>query len=44
MYSGGAPCKFDKILTKIERITGKTLEEAPESIKSGETAMVRMVP
>jgi len=37
-------CKFQKIQTKIDKRTGKTMEEAPPFIKSGEAAMVELVP
>jgi elongation factor 1-alpha len=37
-------CKFDHIESKIDRRTGKVMEEEPKAIKSGDAAMVRMVP
>lgn len=37
-------CKFDEIESKIDRRTGKVLEAEPKAIKSGDAAMVRMVP
>jgi len=37
-------CKFDVIENKIDRRTGKVIEEEPKAIKSGDAAMVRMVP
>nr|XP_027202185.1 elongation factor 1-alpha-like [Dermatophagoides pteronyssinus] len=37
-------CKFQKLLSKIDRRTSKVVEENPESIKSGDAAMVEMVP
>merc|ERR1712050_162013 len=37
-------CKFDKIVSKIDRRTGKVLEEGPEFIKSGDAAMVQCLP
>ncbi|CAR24271.1 translation elongation factor EF-1 alpha [Lachancea thermotolerans CBS 6340] len=37
-------CRFDELLVKIDRRTGKTLEEAPKFIKSGDAAMVKFVP
>lgn len=37
-------CKFEELLTKVDRRSGKTLEDAPKNIKSGEAAMVRLVP
>jgi len=37
-------CKFDVITAKIDRRTGKTIEEAPSFIKSGDAALVKLVP
>ncbi|EPQ31109.1 translation elongation factor EF-1 alpha [Pseudozyma flocculosa PF-1] len=37
-------CKFSEILEKIDRRTGKSVETAPKFIKSGDAAMVKMIP
>jgi elongation factor 1-alpha len=37
-------CKFEELLEKVDRRTGKSIEDAPKTIKSGESAMVKMVP
>ncbi|ODQ82886.1 hypothetical protein BABINDRAFT_164616 [Babjeviella inositovora NRRL Y-12698] len=37
-------CKFEELLTKIDRRTGKTQEEFPKFIKSGDAAIVKMIP
>jgi elongation factor 1-alpha len=37
-------CKFVEIKEKCDRRSGKVLEEAPKAIKSGDAAMVLMVP
>ena len=37
-------CKFDELLAKVDRRTGKTTEENPQFIKSGDAAMVKLVP
>jgi len=37
-------CKFETIVSKIDRRTGKVLEEGPQFIKSGDAAMVKLVP
>ncbi|WZH48812.1 P-loop containing nucleoside triphosphate hydrolase protein [Fusarium acuminatum] len=37
-------CKFAEILEKIDRRTGKATESAPKFIKSGDSAIVKMVP
>eukprot|EP00189_Rhodosorus_marinus_P003218 CAMPEP_0113967406 /NCGR_PEP_ID=MMETSP0011_2-20120614/8909_1 /TAXON_ID=101924 /ORGANISM="Rhodosorus marinus" /LENGTH=452 /DNA_ID=CAMNT_0000980279 /DNA_START=59 /DNA_END=1417 /DNA_ORIENTATION=- /assembly_acc=CAM_ASM_000156 len=37
-------CKFKELLVKIDRRTGKTVEETPKMIKSGDAALVNMIP
>ncbi|UZP37798.1 hypothetical protein NXS19_005614 [Fusarium pseudograminearum] len=37
-------CKFAEIQEKIDRRTGKATEAAPKFIKSGDSAIVKMVP
>ena len=37
-------CKFAELLEKVDRRTGKSIEEAPKFVKSGDAAMVRMIP
>jgi elongation factor 1-alpha len=37
-------CKFAEILVKVDRRTGKELEAAPKMIKSGDAAMVKLIP
>jgi elongation factor 1-alpha len=37
-------CKFQEILTKIDRRTGKELEKLPKNVKSGDAAMIVLVP
>merc|ERR1712121_68079 len=37
-------CKFDTILEKIDRRSGKKLEDNPEKVKSGDSALVEMKP
>ncbi|ORC89366.1 putative EF-1-alpha [Trypanosoma theileri] len=37
-------CKFAEIESKIDRRSGKELEKNPKAIKSGDAAIVRMVP
>lgn len=37
-------CRFDEIQSKMDRRTGKTLEENPKFIKAGDSAIVKMVP
>merc|ERR1712187_925421 len=37
-------CKFAELLEKIDRRTGKATEASPKFIKSGDAAIVKMVP
>mmetsp|Transcript_4114 Transcript_4114/g.8888 ORF Transcript_4114/g.8888 Transcript_4114/m.8888 type:complete len:435 (-) Transcript_4114:81-1385(-) len=37
-------CKFAEIQNKMDRRSGKILEDAPKFIKSGDSAMVKMIP
>jgi elongation factor 1-alpha len=37
-------CKFSELLQKVDRRTGKAMEEAPKNIKNGDSAIVLMVP
>ena len=37
-------CKFAELLEKIDRRSAETLEDNPKMIKSGDTAIVKMIP
>jgi len=37
-------CKFDELLEKIDRRSGKKLEDNPKEVKSGDAAIVNMIP
>merc|ERR1712032_1659935 len=37
-------CKFSELLEKIDRRTGKSVENSPKFIKSGDAAIVKMIP
>lgn len=37
-------CKFAELLEKIDRRSGKTLEENPKCVKSGDAAIVKLMP
>jgi len=37
-------CKFNEILSKIDRRSGKETEKFPKNIKSGDAAMVNLIP
>ncbi|KAF8819142.1 putative elongation factor 1-alpha (EF-1-ALPHA) [Cardiosporidium cionae] len=43
-HTAHVACKFQKILKKIDKRSNVTLEEEPQSIKSGDSAIVRMEP
>jgi len=37
-------CKFKELITKVDRRSGQELEQTPKSVKSGDAAMVLLVP
>jgi elongation factor 1-alpha len=37
-------CKFSELLSKVDRRTGKETEKDPKSIKSGDAAIVKLIP
>eukprot|EP01080_Neovahlkampfia_damariscottae_P004998 gene4998-8596_t len=37
-------CRFDKLISRLDKRTNKLLEENPEFIKKGEAAMIEIVP
>jgi len=37
-------CKFSKICSKIDKRTGKVMEDEPKFIKSGDAGMVELIP
>jgi len=37
-------CRFEELLEKIDRRSGKSLEDHPKFIKSGDAAIVKMIP
>ncbi|OJD20133.1 elongation factor 1-alpha [Blastomyces percursus] len=37
-------CKFSELIEKIDRRTGKSVEDNPKFIKSGDAAIVKMIP
>jgi len=37
-------CKFHELLTKVDRRSGKELEKEPKNIKSGDAAIVKLLP
>jgi elongation factor 1-alpha len=37
-------CKFSELLEKIDRRSGKKIEDAPKFVKSGDAAIVKMIP
>eukprot|EP00753_Platysulcus_tardus_P003670 PLAT12479.1.p1 GENE.PLAT12479.1~~PLAT12479.1.p1 ORF type:complete len:443 (-),score=136.53 PLAT12479.1:189-1517(-) len=43
-HTAHVACRFAELKTKMDRRSGKTLEESPKAIKSGDAAMVTMIP
>eukprot|EP01006_Ploeotia_vitrea_P048351 TRINITY_DN67224_c2_g1_i7.p2 TRINITY_DN67224_c2_g1~~TRINITY_DN67224_c2_g1_i7.p2 ORF type:complete len:441 (-),score=218.83 TRINITY_DN67224_c2_g1_i7:510-1832(-) len=43
-HTAHVACKFEKLLMKMNKRTGQKLEDEPEFVKSGEAAMVKLVP
>merc|ERR1711997_1137561 len=43
-HTAHVACRFDKLLEKIDRRTGKKVEDSPKFIKSGDAAIVEMLP
>jgi len=37
-------CKFAELLTKVDRRSGKEIEASPKNIKSGDAAIVKLIP
>jgi len=37
-------CRFDELLSKVDRRTGKETEKEPKAVKSGDAAMVKLIP
>jgi len=37
-------CKFAELITKVDRRSGKELEAGPKNLKSGDSAIVKMIP
>ena len=37
-------CKFNELLEKIDRRSGKKLEDNPKMVKSGDAAIIQLVP
>ena len=43
-HTSHIPCKFQKIRAKIDKKTGKDCEEEPPYLKSGDAAIIELVP
>jgi len=43
-HTAHVACQFQEILSKVDRRTGKELEKEPKFIKTGDSAIVKMVP
>ena len=42
-HTAHVACKFEELIEKIDRRSGKKLEDAPKFVKSGDAAIVKMV-
>lgn len=40
----GAPCRLQSIIATIDKKTGKVIKNEPESLKTGDSALVEFVP
>ena len=43
-HTAHVACKFEELIEKIDRRSGKKLEDAPKFVKSGDAAIVKLVP
>jgi len=43
-HTAHVACKFERLEQKIDRRSGKALEEDPKCVKSGDSALVNMIP
>jgi elongation factor 1-alpha len=37
-------CKFAELVSKVDRRTGKSIEDNPQNVKNGDAAMVKLIP
>ena len=43
-HTAHVACKFEELQEKIDRRTNKKLEDNPKSVKSGDSAVVKLIP
>jgi elongation factor 1-alpha len=43
-HTAHVACKFEELVEKIDRRSGKKLEDAPKFVKSGDAAIVKLIP
>ncbi|KAL6056393.1 Elongation factor 1-alpha [Balamuthia mandrillaris] len=43
-HTSHVSCRFDQLLSKLDRRSGNVLEENPASIKTGDAALVKLIP
>jgi len=43
-HTAHVSCKFAELLQKIDRRSGRSIEENPKVLKSGDSAMIKLVP
>lgn len=44
IHTAHIACKFEELLTKADRRSGKKLEDFPKSLRSGDAGMIKLVP
>ncbi len=43
-HTSHVACKFEEIMSRIDRRTGKVIEENPKFVKNGDACLARLVP
>lgn len=43
-HSAHVPCRFEELISKVDRRSGQTTEESPTILKTGDSALIKMVP
>lgn len=44
IHTAHVTCRFDSLISKIDKRTGKVIETEPAVLKAGDAAMVRLKP
>jgi elongation factor 1-alpha len=43
-HTAHVPCRFEELISKVDRRTGRTTEENPTVLKTGDSALVKLTP